>query len=167
MGMTRQGLTISQVPFLDRESQAYRAAPAVQAGIEMAAVAGGHLPTLGQPSEAAFINAPRAEAGRRHVVAIGEHWRWRNRASAGWLPKDYSPIRHAPTLHSPWLVCVAGDDNVALPRPAIAAADETPKGEVRTYPGAGHFDINDGSERKPSWPTSSTSSGATSSPPRK
>jgi len=137
---------ISQVPFLDRQSQAYRSAPSVQAEIQAAAAAAGHLPAVGQPHEAAFINAPGAEAGWRHVVAIGEDSRWRNRASAGWLLTDYSPIRHAETLHCPWLVCVAEDDNVALPEPAIAAAQRAPKGEVRTYAGVGHFGIYDGPE---------------------
>jgi pimeloyl-ACP methyl ester carboxylesterase len=142
------GAAISQVPFLDRKSQAYRSAPTVQAEIEATAAAGGHLPAVGQPHEAAFINAPGAEAGWRHVVAIGEDSRWRNRASAGWLLQDYSPIRHAETLHCPWLVCVAEDDNVALAEPAIAAAERAPRGELRTYPGVGHFDIYDGPEHE-------------------
>ena len=59
---------ISQVPFLDRETQAYRSAPPMQAAIVAAAEAGGHLPAVGPPHEAAFINAPGAEAGWRHVV---------------------------------------------------------------------------------------------------
>jgi alpha-beta hydrolase superfamily lysophospholipase len=139
---------ISQVPFLDRESQAYRSAPPVQAAIGAAAEAGGHLPAVGQPHEAAFINAPGAEAGWRHVVAIGEDSRWRNRASAGWLLSDYRPIRHAETLHCPWLVCVGEADNVALPGPAIAAGTRAPKGVVRTYPGVAHFDIYDGPEHE-------------------
>jgi pimeloyl-ACP methyl ester carboxylesterase len=139
---------ISQVPFLDRESQAYRSAPAVQAAIGAAAKAGGHLPAVGAPHEAAFINAPGAEAGWRHVVSIGEDSRWRNRASAGWLLNDYSTIRHAETMHCPWLVCVGEDDNVALPGPAIAAGQRAPKGEVRTYPGVTHFDIYDGPEHE-------------------
>ena len=62
---------------------AYRSAPSVQAAIEAAAAASDHLPAVGQPHEAAFINAPGAEAGWRHVVAIGEDSRWRNRASTG------------------------------------------------------------------------------------
>src|SRR3954447_2794429 len=139
---------ISQVPFLDRETQAYRSAPPVQAAIDAAAAAGGHLAAVGQPHEAAFINAPGAEAGWRYVVAIGEDSRWRNRASAGWLLTPYSPIARADALHCPWLVCVAEDDNVALPDPAIAAARRAPKGEVRTYPGVGHFDIYDGPEHE-------------------
>jgi uncharacterized protein len=140
--------SISQVPFLDRRSQAYRSAPPVQAAIEAAAAAGGHLPAVGQPHEAAFINAPGAEAGWRHVVAIGEDSRWRNRASAGWLLGDYSPIRHAERLHCPWLVCATEEDNVARPGPAIAAGRRAPRGEVRTYPDAGHFDIYDGPEHE-------------------
>jgi cephalosporin-C deacetylase-like acetyl esterase len=144
----RIAAAISQVPFLDRDSQAYRSAPPVQAEIEATAAAGGHLPAVGQPHEAAFINAPGAEAGWRYVVAIGEDSRWRNRASAGWLLTPYSPIARADTLHCPWLVCVAEDDNVALPEPAIAAARRAPKGEVRTYPGVGHFDIYDGPEHE-------------------
>jgi pimeloyl-ACP methyl ester carboxylesterase len=139
---------ISQVPFLDRKTQAYRSAPLVQAAIEAAAASAGHLGAVGQPDEAAFINAPGAEAGWRHVVSIGENSRWRNRASAGWLLTDYCPIRHADTLHCPWLVCVAEADNVALPGPAIAAGRRAPTGEVRTYPGVGHFDIYDGPEHE-------------------
>jgi uncharacterized protein len=139
---------ISQVPFLDRQTQAYRSTASVQAAIEAAAASGDHLPAVGQPHEAAFINAPGAEAGWRYVVAIGEDSRWRNRASAGWLLTGYSPIRHAETLHCPWLVCVAEGDNVALPGPAIAAGRCAPKGEVRTYPGVGHFDIYDGPEHE-------------------
>ena len=128
--------------------QAYRSAPPVQAAIDAAAEAGGHLPAVGQPHEAAFINAPGAEAGWRHVVSIGEDSRWRNRTSAGWLLGGYSPIRHAETLHCPWLVCVGEEDNVALPGPAIAAGRRAPKGEVRTYPGVAHFDIYDGPEHE-------------------
>jgi dienelactone hydrolase len=139
---------ISQVPFLDRESQAYRSAPPVQAAIAAAAAAGGHLPAVGQPHEAAFINAPGAEAGWRRVVSIGEDSRWRNRASAGWLLNDYRPIRHAETLHCPWLVCVAEADNVARPGPAVAAGRRAPKGVVRTYPGVAHFDTYDGLEHE-------------------
>ena len=89
----------------------------------------------GQPDEAAFIRAPGAEAGWRHVVAIGEDSRWRNRVSAAWLVgAPFDPIRHADTLHCPWLVCVAADDQVAKPGPAIDAARRAPYGELRVLP---------------------------------
>lgn len=107
------------------------------------------LPSIDPEHEAAFINAPEAEAGWRHVVATGEDSRWRNRVSARWLlGRPYSPARHAAKLHCPWLVCVGESDRVAKPGPAIAAARRAPFGELRTYPGVDHFDIYDGSEHE-------------------
>ena len=137
---------ISQVPFLDLRSQAFRPKPEVTAAMRAAAEREEFLPAVGQPSEPALINAPDSEAGWRHVVAIGEDSRWRNRVSAGWLLREpYSVIQHAPTLHCPWLVCVGGADQVAKPGPSMEAARRAPYGEVRTYPGVDHFDIYDGS----------------------
>jgi uncharacterized protein len=145
----RVAAAISQVPFLDIVKQAHRSSPAVQARVLLAALLGHHLPAVGQPDEPAFINAPDAEAGWRHVVAIGEDSRWRNRASARWLlGRPYRPARHAAKLHCPWLVCVGEADRVAAPGPAIAAARRAPLGELRTYPGVDHFDVYDGPEHE-------------------
>jgi alpha-beta hydrolase superfamily lysophospholipase len=138
---------VSQVPFLDIWRQAHRSPPLATARALLAAVRGGHLPVVGQPNEAAFINAPGGETGWRRVVATGEDSRWRNRASAGWLlGRPYRPGRHAAKLHCPWLLCVGEADRVARPGPAIAAARRAPHGELRTYPGVDHFDIYDGPE---------------------
>jgi uncharacterized protein len=145
----RVAAAISQVPFLDLVRQAHRPPPRVAMRALRAAVLGRHLPAVGQPDEAAFVNAPGAEAGWRHVVAIGEDSRWRNRASSRWLlGRPYRPIRHARTLHCPWLVCVGEADRVARPGPAIAAARRAPHGELRVYPGVDHFDVYDGSEHE-------------------
>ena len=76
---------ISQVPFLDMVSQAHRSSPLVTARFLLAAARGRHLPAIGRPNEAAFINAPGGEPGWRHVVAIGEDSRWRNRVSSRWI----------------------------------------------------------------------------------
>jgi len=136
---------ISQVPFLDMVSQAHRSSLRVTARILLAAVLGRHLPVVGQPGEAAFINAPGSEAGWRRVVAIGEDSRWRDRISSRWLlGRPFRPARHARDLHCPWLVCVGESDRVAKPGPAIEAANRAPMGELRTYPGVDHFDIYDG-----------------------
>ncbi len=141
----RVAAVISQVPFLDALRQAHRPSPPVAARMLWAAVLGRHLPAVGQPHEAAFINAPGAEAGWRHVVAIGEESRWRDRVSARWLlGVPYRPARHATTLHCPWLVCVGEADRVAKPGPAIAAARRARLGELCTYPGVDHFDVYDG-----------------------
>jgi alpha-beta hydrolase superfamily lysophospholipase len=136
---------ISQVPFLDLLRQAHRSSLRVRAAMLTAAVRGRHLPAVGQPDEAALINAPGGEAGWRRVVSIGEDSRWRNRVSSRWLlGRPYRPARHAARLHCPWLVCVGEADRVAKPGPAIAAARRAPRGELRTYPGVDHFDIYDG-----------------------
>jgi dienelactone hydrolase len=136
---------ISQVPFLDRDTQTYTKSPEVMKEMKAAAAEGGYLPAVGQPHEAAFISAPGAEVGWRRVVAIGEESRWRNRVSAAWLlGPPYSPVQHAASLHCPWLVCVAANDRVAKPGPAIDAARQAPRGELRIYPGVDHFDIYDG-----------------------
>jgi pimeloyl-ACP methyl ester carboxylesterase len=141
----RVAAAISQVPFLDLLRQAHRPAPTVAARALATAVRGGHLPAVGQPHEAAFINAPGAEASWRRVVAAGEDSRWRDRVSARWLlGRPFNPGRHAARLHCPWLVCVGEADRVARPGPAIAAARRAPHGELRTYPGVDHFDIYDG-----------------------
>jgi uncharacterized protein len=141
----RVAAAISQVPFLDIWLQAYRSSPRVTARMLLAAALGRHLPAVGQPHEAAFINAPGGEAGWRRVVAAGEGSRWRNRVSARWLlGAPYRPGRLARRLRCPWLVCVGEADRVARPGPAIAAARRAPFGELRTYPGVDHFDIYDG-----------------------
>jgi pimeloyl-ACP methyl ester carboxylesterase len=85
----------------------------------------------------------------RHVVAIGEESRWRDRVSARWLlGAPFRPARHASTLHCPWLVCVGEADRVAKPGPAIAAARRAPLGALCTYPGVDHFDIYDGPQHE-------------------
>ncbi len=143
----RVAAAISQVPFLDMWRQARRSSPRITLKMLAAASRGRHLPVVGQPHEAAFVNAPNGEAGWRHVVAIAEDSRWRDRASARWLiGRPYRPIRHAASLHCPWLVCVGEADQVAKPGPAIAAARRAPFGELRVYPGVDHFDIYDGPE---------------------
>lgn len=145
----RVAAAVSQVPFLDILRQAHRGSPRVMAQAVIAAARGRHLPAVGQPHEAAFINAPGGEAGWRHVVAIGEDSRWRNRVSARWLlGRPYRPARLAAGLHCPWLVCVGEADRVARPGPAIAAARRAPLGELRTYPGVDHFDIYDGPQHE-------------------
>lgn len=136
---------VSQVPLLDIVSQAHRSSPLVMARVMLAALLGRHLPAVGQPSEAAFINAPESEVGWRRVVAMGEDSRWRNRVSARWLlGAPFRTGRHAAGLHCPWLVCVGEADRVARPGPAVAAAGRAPLGELRLYPGVDHFDIYDG-----------------------
>jgi pimeloyl-ACP methyl ester carboxylesterase len=145
----RVAAAISQVPFLDIIRQTYLASPRALARMTVAAIRGEYMPAVGQPGEAAFINAPGSEAGWRRVVAIGEDSRWRDRVSSRWLlGRPFNPGRHARNLHCPWLVCVGAADQVARPAAAIAAAKRAPRGELRLYPGADHFDIYDGPQHE-------------------
>ncbi|WP_433729658.1 alpha/beta hydrolase [Nocardia sp. CA-129566] len=145
----RIAAAISQVPFLDILSQAHRGSIRVLLRMLLTAARGGFLPAVGQPHEAAFINAPDSERGWRHVVAIGEDSQWRNRVSARWLlGRPFRPSRAARRLHCPWLVCVGEQDQVAAPGPAIRAARRAPHAILRTYPGVDHFDIYDGPEHE-------------------
>lgn len=145
----RVAAAISQVPFLDIMRQSHRSSPRVILRMLLAAVLDRHLPVVGQPRQAAFINAPGGEAGWRRVVATGEDSRWRDRVSARWLlGRPYNPGRLAAGLHCPWLVCVGESDRVAKPGPAIAAARRAPLGELRTYPGVDHFDVYDGPQHE-------------------
>jgi alpha-beta hydrolase superfamily lysophospholipase len=145
----RVAAAISQVPFLDMWRQAHRSSPLVTARMLLAAALGRHLPAVGQPHEAAFINAPDSEIGWRRVVAGGEDSRWRDRVSARWiLGRPFRPVRHAAALHCPWLVCVGDADQVAKPGPAIAAARRAPLGELCVYAGVDHFDVYDGPEHE-------------------
>ena len=91
----RVAAAVSQAPFLTM-LQAHRSPPSVQARMLIAAVRDQYLPAVGQPHEAAFINAPQSEAGWRRVVSIGEESRWRNRASARWLLTSPVTFNHAP-----------------------------------------------------------------------
>ncbi len=145
----RVAAAISQVPFLNIILQAHRTSAKAMARMIIAAIRDEYMPAVGQPHEAAFINAPGGEAGWRHVVAIGEDSRWRDRVSSRWLlGRPFNPGRHAKGLHCPWLVCVGGADRVARPAVAIAAAKRAPRGELCLYPGVDHFDIYDGPEQE-------------------
>jgi pimeloyl-ACP methyl ester carboxylesterase len=145
----RAAAAISQVPFINLVRQAHRASPKAMARMILAAIRGEYMPAVGPPGEAAFINAPGAEQGWRHVVAIGEDSRWRDRVSSRWLlGRPFNPRRYARHLHCPWLVCVGAADRVARPSTAIAAAQRAPHGELRVYDRVDHFDIYDGPEHE-------------------
>lgn len=138
----RVAAAISQVPFVDMSQAPH--SPEILEKMLAVAAGGGYLPVVGQPHEPAMINQPGGEVGWRRVYAMGDRSRWRNRMSAAWLLHGYSPGQYAATLHCPWLVCVAANDRIALPGPAMDAALRAPQGELRIYPEIDHFDIYDG-----------------------
>jgi pimeloyl-ACP methyl ester carboxylesterase len=65
-----------------------------------------------------------------------------------WTARSTMPAASMASIRRGWLVCVGEADQVATPGIAIRAARRAPLGEVRTYPGVGHFDIYDGPEHE-------------------
>jgi uncharacterized protein len=98
------------------------------------------LPVVGPPGTPAAMNSPDAEPGYRALFPPDVHFRNEVAARAGLRIASYRPIRHAPRIACPWLVCVADDDVVTPPHPALKAAGLAPRGEARRYPYR-HFDI--------------------------
>ena len=160
----RVAAAISQVPFLDIVSQAHRASPRVTARMLLAAVRGEHLPAVGSPGEAAFINAPGAEAGWRHVVAIGEESRWRNRVSSRWLlgaPSDRSATPRACTARG-WSASARPTASPG-PGPRSAPRAARPSASCAPTPASITSTSTTAPDTRPSSPTSSTSCGGTCS----
>ena len=147
----RIAAAISQVPFLDIVAPG---PPLVAPGDGPHRCSRRSAAITCRPSDSrtrpAFINAPGGEAGWRHVVAIGEDSRWRNRVSARWLlGRPYRPA--APRRQAPLSLARLrrrgrpGRQARARRSPPHAAR---PHGELRTYPGVDHFDIYDGPEHE-------------------
>ena len=117
--------------------QAHRSSPLVTARMMLAAARGRHLPAIGQPEEAAFINAP---GGERGLAPRGRDRRGLALAQPGLLAAGCSaPLPSGPPRAAsstvPGCVCVGEADRVARPGPAIAAARRAPAGRAAHLPG--------------------------------
>ncbi|MGH3797007.1 MAG: alpha/beta hydrolase [Pseudonocardiaceae bacterium] len=149
----RVAAVIAQVPYADGLAVARQIPPRIlvrlgAAGVQDA-VAGllGRPPKLvaavGHPGQVAAMTDPEAEPGMRALVA--EHSLWRNEITARSLLAAplYRPAPRAEHLGMPVLVCVADNDRITPPAPAIKMAQRAPRGELRRYP-VGHFEIYQG-----------------------
>src|SRR4051812_5041100 len=146
----RLAAAISQVPFADGLS-ALRATGFADswrltvAGVrdELARLRGRPpfmLPIVGPPGRPAAMNSPDAEPGYRAMFPPEAPFRNEVAGRIGLRVGFYRPFRRAARIACPWLVCVADDDVVTPPQPAIKAAMAAPRGELRRYEG-GHFDL--------------------------
>ena len=73
---------------------------------------------------------------------IPRHSRWRNEVAPRFvlqLPR-HRPVKRAASVSCPLLVQVADGDTMVWTGPAVEAADKAPRGELRRYEGADHFD---------------------------
>jgi pimeloyl-ACP methyl ester carboxylesterase len=146
----RVAAAISQAPFADGIAALQAAGPAdawrlTVAGVrdEVARLRGRPpftMPIVGPPGRTAAMNSPDAEPGYRAMFPPGAEFRNEVAARIGLRVGLYRPFRKAARIDCPWLVCVADDDAVTPPQPAIKAAMRAPRGELRRYDG-GHFDV--------------------------
>lgn len=149
----RVAAVISQLPYADGLAVAWKIPLRTQlrlagAGVQDAVGALlGRAPKLvaavGDPGEVAAMTAPEAEAGMRALVPAGSLWRNEVTARSLLTAPLYRPGPRAERLGMPVLVCVADDDPITPPGPAIRMADRAPRGELRRYPG-GHFGLYQG-----------------------
>ena len=146
----RVAAAISQGPYLDGLWALWAAGPRnmmrlTAAGLrdEFARLRGRPpymLPVVGPPGTPAAMNSPDAEPGYRALFPPGVPFRNEVAARIGLRIASYRPVRNAPRITCPWLVCVADDDVITPPQPALKAAGLAPRGEARLY-WARHFDI--------------------------
>ncbi|HEX4107988.1 MAG TPA: alpha/beta hydrolase [Solirubrobacteraceae bacterium] len=95
---------------------------------------------VGPPGSLAVMNTPDAEPGLRAIDPEDSTWRNEVAARVVLTVGLYRPGRRARRITCPLLVCVADEDSVTPPKPAVRAAQQAPHGELRRYP-IGHFDI--------------------------
>jgi dienelactone hydrolase len=92
------------------------------------------------PGELAAMTTPDAEPGYRALVPAGFAWNDTVAARVALTISFYSPGRKAARIRCPVMFCVADNDAIAPPAPALKAAARTVDAELRQYP-VGHFDM--------------------------
>jgi pimeloyl-ACP methyl ester carboxylesterase len=95
------------------------------------------VPATGPPGSLGVLNSPDSEPGFAAVTPAGTSWRNEACARAALAP-PYRLARKVRRIAQPALYCVFEDDDVNPPELGRRAAEEAPRGELRTYPG-GHF----------------------------
>ena len=152
-GDSRVAAVISQVPFADGLIGTWQTPLPTLLGLVAAGVqdaAGGlrgrppHVvPAFARPGQVAMITDPEGEPGMRALVGADSQWRNEVIARTLLTLPLYRPGRRAGHLGMPVLVCVADDDRITPPGPAVRMAERAPRGELRRYP-ARHFEVYQG-----------------------
>jgi uncharacterized protein len=152
-GDRRIAAAVAQVPFVDGLATTAATGPAAGARLTLAAVRDAlrglrgrppyRVPLVGQPGDLAAMTTPDAEAGYRAMFPDDLDWDDEVAARVFLRVPLYRPGRRSSRIGCPLLLCVADEDALTPPGPAIRAAERAPKGELRRYP-VGHFDVYDG-----------------------
>lgn len=102
-----------------------------------------YVPTVGPAGSMAAMTGDDAATGYAEMYPDGFDWGNRVAARIMLTYALYSPGRDAGKVRCPILFQVATEDHITPPKPAIAAAERAPAGELLTYP-VRHFDIYQG-----------------------
>ena len=102
-----------------------------------------YIKTVGAPGTLAAITTPGAEES--YHSAMPKDIQWENSVAARVLLHTalHRPIKAAPRVQCPLLVCICEDDLLTPPKPAMLASRLAPQGELLCYKG-GHFDMYTG-----------------------
>ncbi len=95
---------------------------------------------VGEPGDLAAMTKPDSRPGLAAMTPPGSTWRNEVAARIALRLATHRPVRRAPEVACPLLVCVCDNDTLAPPRSAVRAAEAAPRGEVRHY-ATYHFDI--------------------------
>jgi pimeloyl-ACP methyl ester carboxylesterase len=146
----RIAAAVAQVPFVDGISTSLAIGPGAVLRLTVAslrdllrAVRGREpyrVPLVGPPGALAAMTTRGAEEGYRALYEPGVEWDDTVAARIFLHVPAYRPARYAGRIRCPLLVCVADEDDLTPPEPAVRAAERAPRGEVIRYP-VGHFDL--------------------------
>lgn len=141
----RLAAAVSMFPFLDglaaareyglRNNVRYVAA-AARAAVGRRPI---RMPVTGPPGASAILNQPEAEPGFDGVCAEDSSWRNEFLAKPSQPLVEIRPVRDAPHVRCPLLLCLGTEDTIVPLGPIERAADRAPQSELRRYP-FGHFD---------------------------
>ncbi|SPC63136.1 related to hydrolases of the alpha/beta superfamily [Ustilago sp. UG-2017b] len=105
------------------------------------------VPLVGNPGEAALMNAPDAHAFRKIIPPhLEEKLPDYVAARFALFIGFYNPGWHTSSVHCPILFAICGKDSVAPPGPTLSYAEKAPKATIKYYDQMGHFDIYVGEE---------------------
>jgi pimeloyl-ACP methyl ester carboxylesterase len=107
------------------------------------------VPLAGEPGTVAMLTMPDALDGDRALNPGNKYPQWRQEVAARSALRlgFYRPGRYAARVRCPLLVLVSDDDQVALPKAAVDAANRAPRAELVRLPGGHYAPFLDGHEQ--------------------
>jgi uncharacterized protein len=97
------------------------------------------MPVTGPPGAPAVLNQPEAEPGFAAVRAEDSAWRNQALMRPSQPFAGFRPVRDAPRVSCPLMLCLATEDTISPLQAIERAADRAPRAELHRYP-IGHFE---------------------------